>query len=320
MSFQELHSAIAAFRETFGCEPVACGYAPGRVNLIGDHTDYNDGFVFPMAIPVGTIVLGCHTDSTTTTILTLSDVGDKQIAFENKEIKADAENRTWVNYVKGVIALFPHQPVRPFNAVISSNVPLGAGLSSSAALEVAFFHFLEALSGNNITDLSIAEKATICQQAEHDFAGVPCGIMDQVVSFGGKEGQALLIDCRSTTIEYIPITNNDVVFVVTDSHVKHEHAGGEYKNRRRACEQVASLLGKTSLRDISMRELESSQSVLSEELYRIGRHVITENERTIDAAEALKRNDIRTFGTLMTQVSVRCVSTKCLLVVFHRFV
>lgn len=133
--------------------------------------------------------------------------------------------------------------------------------------------------------------------------------MDQLVCLGGKEGHALLIDFRSLAVEYIPLTClNNASIVIANSNVKHEHATGEYAQRKKACDQVASLLGKTSLRDISMRELESSKSVLSDELYTIARHVITENERTLNACDALKRSDLTVFGTLMTQVrhSVSC--------------
>jgi galactokinase len=186
-----------------------------------------------------------------------------------------------------------------------SNVPLGSGLSSSAALEVAAFHFFEFMTKEKQLEMDVVEKARICQKAEHDWAGVPCGLMDQLVSFAGRENQALLIDCRTKTIEYVPVPHQDkYVFVVTNSNVKHEHASNEYSNRKSSCEQVASLLAKSSLRDISMRELESSLNVLPDDLYRIGRHVITENERTLNAADALKRNDLTVFGALMTQVSM----------------
>lgn len=148
---------------------------------------------------------------------------------------------------------------------------------------------------------SIDEKAKLCQKAEHTFAGMPCGIMDQLISLSGEEGSAVLIDCRTLDTEAVPLTNNDFVFVVTNSNVKHELASSEYANRRRSCEQAASMLGKNSLRDVSMRELESSLPALDQDLYRTARHVITEIERTGDAAEALKRGEVSVFGALMTQ-------------------
>lgn len=151
---------------------------------------------------------------------------------------------------------------------------------------------------------SIEEKAKLCQKAEHTFAGMPCGIMDQLICLNGKAGNALLIDCRSLETELVPIVSEDCVFVVTNSNVKHELASSEYAARRRNCEQVATMLGKSSLRDVSMRELESSLPSLSQDLYRVARHVITEIERTANAAEALRRGDHSMFGTLMTQSHV----------------
>jgi len=158
------------------------------------------------------------------------------------------------------------------------------------------------MSQEKLSELDFVEKAKICQLAEHNWAGVPCGIMDQLVSFAGKEDHALLIDCRSHSIEYVPLPPEDqYVFVVANSNVKHSHASNEYANRKASCEQVSSLMSKSSLRDVSLSELESNINLLSEDLYKIARHVITENERTRNAAEALKRNDLPMFGALMTQ-------------------
>ena len=301
-------TASNKFSSLFGSPPKFGGHGSGRVNLIGEHTDYNDGLVLPMALPLHTVMIGNLSDSSVCRIHTLASVGSCQdLVFQLDQLQSkDSEDEeVWAKYIKGVIDNFPNkQSLKPFNAVIATSVPLGAGLSSSAALEVATFYFLESLMPESTSELDIVEKAKICQKAEHDWVGVPCGLMDQLVSFSGQENHALLIDCRSNSIEYVPLPPEDqYVFVVVDSHVKHEHASNEYVNRRRSCEQVASLLAKSSLRDISMRELESSLTVLPEDLYRIARHVITENERTLNAADALKRNHLTVFGALMTQVS-----------------
>ncbi|KAI1301553.1 Galactokinase [Halotydeus destructor] len=289
------------YEEKWGEKPVASSYGPGRVNLIGEHTDYNDGLVLPMAISAFTVMVGglsssneCHVDTLQTEV-----IGCKDASFQLEALEPGVP--AWCNYVKGVVSTFP-QEVKPFNAVIVSSVPLGSGLSSSAALEVSTFLLLEALFGS--TNLSLSDKAKLCQKAEHTFAGTPCGIMDQLISLSGKQDNALLIDCRSFETELVPVLNNEYVFVVTNSNVKHDLGTSEYASRRKACEQVASMLGRHSLRDVSMRELETSKNVLSDELYKIARHVVTEIERTADATEALKRNDLTIFGALMSQSHV----------------
>ena len=311
-SLQELvESASKKYQQLFGSKPIFGGHGSGRVNLIGEHTDYNDGLVLPMALPLHTVVVGGVSKDGNCCIETMAPVDGTARAcfsFDGLPPKSnpgvDAEE-LWSLYMKGVIANFPgREELKPFNAVVASTVPLGSGLSSSAALEVATFYFLDSiLGGKTTTGLDPADKAKVCQKSEHDWVGVPCGLMDQLVSVAGKQNHALLIDCRTNSIEYVPLPSDEYVFAVTNSNVKHEHSNNEYANRKRSCEQVASLLGKSSLRDISMRELESSQNVLSQDLYRIARHVITENERTFNAADALKRNDLTVFGTLMIQVS-----------------
>jgi galactokinase len=292
-------SACQRFEDVWGSPPIYCGYSPGRVNLIGEHTDYNEGLVFPMAITDYTVVVGAESASNTCTVETISGDVDlpKKTSFTLDEITAGLP--LWANYVKGITSVFPKK-LKPYNAVIASSVPLGGGLSSSAALEASTFLFLEALNGE-CTELTIGDKAKLCQKAEHEYAGMPCGVMDQLISLSGKKGHALLIDCRSLDSELIAIDSEDYSFLVINSNVKHELATTEYGQRRNACHQVASMLGKHSLRDVSMRELESSLPVLNDELYRIARHVVTEIERTADAAEALKKNDLIVFGTLMSQ-------------------
>ncbi|XP_040159893.1 galactokinase-like isoform X3 [Anopheles arabiensis] len=196
ISFDEVvKTSIETFRNTFGAEPELAACAPGRVNLIGEHIDYNDGFVLPMALQLGTVIVGRRngTDSTCD-VVTCSDSiqeGTKRAQFDSSTIAKGSPK--WLNYVKGVMFHF-RQPVPGFDAVIHTNVPVGSGLSSSAALEVATLTFLEQLTGKPVP--SMADGAKMCQRAEHTFANVPCGIMDQLIALGGRADHALLIDCR----------------------------------------------------------------------------------------------------------------------------
>ncbi|XP_029456356.1 galactokinase isoform X2 [Rhinatrema bivittatum] len=204
----------------------------------------------------------------------------------------------WANYVKGVIQHYRAGPLPGFNAVISSNVPLGGGLSSSASLEVATYTFLQQLCPD---DGDLIAKALACQKAEHTFAGMPCGIMDQFISVMGKEGHALLIDCRSLEANLVPLTDPNLVVLVTNSNVRHTLTGSEYPTRRRQCEEAAKALGKASLREASMADLDAAKALLTEEVYRRARHVIGEIARTVRAAEALKAGSYKEFGRLMVE-------------------
>ncbi|KAM9639937.1 galactokinase isoform 1-T1 [Morphnus guianensis] len=189
-------------------------------------------------------------------------------------------------------------PVPGFSAVIASDIPLGGGLSSSAALEVATYTFLQQLCPD---DDDLVAKALACQKAEHTFAGMPCGIMDQFISVMGKEGHALLIDCRSLETVLVPLTDASLAVLITNSNVRHTLTGSEYPTRRRQCEEAAAALGKASLRDATMAELEAARSRLGEEVYRRARHVIGEIARTAQAAQALQDRDYGMFGRLMVE-------------------
>uniref|UniRef100_A0A8C4UPJ2 Galactokinase n=1 Tax=Falco tinnunculus TaxID=100819 RepID=A0A8C4UPJ2_FALTI len=204
----------------------------------------------------------------------------------------------WANYIKGVIQHYRGGPVPGFSAVIASDIPLGGGLSSSAALEVATYTFLQQLCPD---DSDLVAKALACQKAEHTFAGMPCGIMDQFISVMGKEGHALLIDCRSLETTLVPLTDASLAVLITNSNVRHTLTGSEYPTRRRQCEEAAAALGKASLRDATMAELEAARSRLGEEVYRRARHVIGEIARTVQAAQALQDRDYRMFGRLMVE-------------------
>ncbi|XP_052543892.1 galactokinase isoform X3 [Tympanuchus pallidicinctus] len=290
-----LAAAREAYEAAFGGAAAVAAWAPGRVNLIGEHTDYNGGFVLPMD---GTI-----------SILTTAPGADEP---HRVQFPAPTQSRPlspgrphWANYVKGVIQHYRGGPVPGFNAVISSDVPLGGGLSSSASLEVATYTFLQQLCPD---DGDLVAKALACQQAEHTFAGMPCGIMDQFISVMGKENHALLIDCRSLDAVPVPLRDANLAVLITNSNVRHTLTGSEYPARRRQCQEAAAALGRTTLRDVTMAELEgfvcvsaASRSQLDEEVYRRARHVVGEIERTARAAQALRDGDYVTFGMLMVE-------------------
>ncbi|XP_010118457.1 PREDICTED: LOW QUALITY PROTEIN: galactokinase, partial [Chlamydotis macqueenii] len=198
----------------------------------------------------------------------------------------------------GVIQHYQGGPVPGFSAVIASDIPVGGGLSSSAALEVATYTFLQQLCPD---DGDLVAKALVCQKAEHTFASMPCGIMDQFISVMGKEGHALLIDCRSLETVLVPLTDASLAILITNSNVRHTLTGSEYPTRRRQCEEAVAALGKTSLRDATMAEVGASRSQLGEEVFRRARHVISEIARTAQAAQALQDRDYKTFGRLMVE-------------------
>jgi galactokinase len=204
----------------------------------------------------------------------------------------------WSNYVRGVIAGFQKRKKRVagFDAVIASNLPYGGGLASSAALEVAAATLLEAMTGQTLDPI---KKAVLCQQAEHDFAGVPCGIMDQFTSILGQENHALLLDCRSRTTTPVAMTNPDVTVLIINTNVRHKLAEGEYAKRRAQCEAAARVLKAAALRDATMEGLDAAQGQLDPVVFRRARHVISENERTLQAARAIQASDWTAVGQLM---------------------
>ncbi|XP_059684262.1 galactokinase [Gavia stellata] len=285
-----------------GSAAVLAAWAPGRVNLIGEHTDYNGGFVLPMALQLGTVLVGSPTQDGTISILTTSAEADEphrvQFPAPRQGSPLSPGQPRWANYVKGVIQHYRGGPVPGFSAVIASDIPLGGGLSSSAALEVATYTFLQQLCPD---DGDLVAKALACQKAEHTFAGMPCGIMDQFISVMGKEGHALLIDCRSLETVLVPLTDASLAVLITNSNVRHTLTGSEYPTRRRQCEEAAAALSKASLRDATMAELEAARNRLGEEVYRRARHVIGEIARTAQAAQALQDRDYKTFGRLMVE-------------------
>ncbi len=290
-----VHQARAIFHEHFGNEATHVAAAPGRVNLIGEHIDYCDGFVLPFAIE-RTVVIAAATNGTgEARVATAFDAEPATISVREDQKIADPK---WSNYLRGVVQGFRKRGIEVpgFDAFIISSLPGGAGLSSSAALECAVATLLENLTGAR---LETREKALLAQKAEHDFAGVPCGIMDQFSSAFGKDGQLILIDCRSTEIELVPFTDPSLTLLVSNTKVSHELSDGGYAARRKSTEDGLAAIGKPSWRDVTFADLESAASSMDPVTFRRGRHVVGEIARTIGAVEALKQNDFPLLGRLM---------------------
>ncbi len=268
------------FHELFGSSP-RLFRAPGRVNLIGEHTDYNDGFVMPAAIHLSTwVAIAPRPDR--------KFVVHSQNFSETIELGTGAEN-SWSRYALGVVRVqerIGHR-LQGANLLIYTDLPIGAGLSSSAALEVAVGYALLSVSG---IDVDRTDLALVCQRAEHEFAGVRCGIMDQMMACHGRAQHALLLDTRSLEYELLPLPD-DVSIVVSNTMVKHNLASTEYNTRRAECEVAARVFGR-SLRDVTLSEVENN---------RRARHVVTENARVQSAAVALKNEDLSEFGRLMSE-------------------
>lgn len=288
------------FRERFGAEPRVYR-APGRVNLIGEHTDYNDGFVMPAAIGFYCWVAA-------------SPRQDRKLVISSQEFPEKIEidlssgafrpSQRWSDYPVGVAAQLEKEgfQLKGANLLIHGEVPIGAGLSSSASIEVATALALAAESGLFIDRVQLAQ---ICQQAENEFVGMRCGIMDQFISLHGRANHALMLDCRSLQFELVPIPES-VKLVICNTGVKHKLAGGEYNRRREECEEAVRSLGKAlpgirALRDVSAEELEQHRELLSQVVYKRARHVVTENARVLDGMEALRAGDLQRFGECMAE-------------------
>ena len=299
MTLNELAKQTAdQFAKTFGRPPRWLAAAPGRVNIIGEHTDYNDGFVLPMAIERCTVIAADRPAGGNTKIQIHSALGNGVASLDLSQPIKPFPKGTWSNYPAGVIAGFVARGLNPggFDALVHSTVPLGGGLSSSAALEVATATLLEIITGQKLDPV---EKALLCQKAEHDYAGMPCGIMDQFISVMGRENHLLLLDCRSRKPELVPMTDPSVAVLIINTNVKHELTGSEYPTRRKQCEQAAKALGVPSLRDATADLLEKGKGKMPEVVYRRARHVIGEIERTPRAAEGIRASNWPAVGQLM---------------------
>ena len=291
------------FRAKFGVNPQVYR-APGRVNLIGEHTDYNDGFVMPAAIGFYCWVA-------------VSPRQDRKLVVSSQEFPEQAEvdlsaqppkpTHTWSDYSVGVAAQLELAGFRlsGANLLVHGEVPIGAGLSSSASIEVATALALAEESGLSIERSHLAR---ICQQAENDFVGMRCGIMDQFISLHRRANHAVMLDCRSLRYELVPIPQS-VKLVICNTGVKHKLAGGEYNRRREECEEALRALSKAmpnirALRDVSREQLEEHRGLLSEISYKRARHIVTENERVLKSVETLRAGDLKQFGESMAESHV----------------
>lgn len=271
--------------------------APGRVNLIGEHTDYNEGFVFPAAINFGTVIAAAKRDDRIIEVVAL-DYDNERCAFSLDEIIHQVQPG-WLNYVKGVCQAVQvkHPQLGGANLVVTGNVPQGAGLSSSASFEVAIISALTKLYDLNIEGI---EAALLGQQAENQFVGCACGIMDQLISALGKPGMAMLLDCRDLSQRFIALPD-DFAIMIVNSNVKRGLVDSEYNLRRQQCESAVSKLGCNSLRDADLALLETHKETLTEDEYKRARHVITENKRTEEMFAALGQGNIVRVSELMAE-------------------
>ena len=296
--------AAQAFRQRFGGPATTVWSAPGRVNLIGEHTDYNDGFVLPFALAVGTAVAARRSDTPEWTVT--SEATEQEIRFTKADLTPGAVP-DWGAYVAGVAWALGQSgvDVPPAQLTIASDVPAGAGLSSSAALECATLAALLELAA---ADQPREVWPTIAQRAENEYVGVPCGIMDQSASTLCQPGHALFLDCRSLEVRHVPfdLAASGLAMLVIDTRAPHQHAGGEYAERRATCEAAARQLGLPALRDVS--DLAAALSALPDELSRRRvRHVVTENDRTLATVALLEDGRAAEIGPILTasHVSLR---------------
>ncbi|MFN3430032.1 MAG: galactokinase, partial [Candidatus Sericytochromatia bacterium] len=299
----------AAFKERYGADPEYVVRAPGRVNLIGEHTDYNDGFVFPAAIDREMIIAATpKADRKDLEVVLYSMDYQTEDRFNLAKLAKSPEH-PWSDYARGMLSIWQACAfkTRAFEAVISGNVPQGAGLSSSAAYEVAVGALL-----NEMLALGIAPKqlALLAQKAENRFIGVQCGIMDQFISALGRKDAALLIDCRSLDFRPVPLrlAEQGMAIVITHSGVRRGLVDSEYNARRAECQEAVALLAKKlkrpemkALRDVTLAEFKKNEKGLPPQVAKRARHVISENERVLDSVEALQRGDLKAFGKLMNE-------------------
>ncbi|WP_230433307.1 galactokinase [Plesiomonas shigelloides] len=287
-----------AFKATLGYAPTHIVQAPGRVNLIGEHTDYNDGFVLPCAINYQTVVAAAKRDDNIVRVISV-DYGNAQDEFDLTQEIAFQHDKMWANYIRGVVKCLLARGFQFTGAdiAVSGNVPQGAGLSSSAALEVVIGQTFKVLFN---LEISQAEIALNGQQAENEFVGCNCGIMDQMISAEGSQQHAMLLDCRSleTTSVSMP---EELAVVIINSNKKRGLVDSEYNTRREQCEAVAAIFGVKALRDVTLEQFNQKSHELDPLLRKRARHVITENYRTLDAAQALSQHDMQRMGRLMAE-------------------
>lgn len=290
---------LQQFEERFGSTPVGVWAAPGRVNVIGEHTDYNDGFVLPFAIDRTTqVAAALREDSTIRVSSTFSP--DAEVLATNLEGLAAGDVEGWAAYPVGVLWALQEagHPVRGMDLLIDSQVPVGAGLSSSAAIECAV-----AVAANELFELGLtgSDLARIGQRAENEMVGAPTGLMDQSASLLGRHGHAVFLDCRSQHAELValPLQQEGLALLVIDTRVSHSHATGGYAARRRSCDVGADVMGVPALRDLTEADLPEASGLLDEETFRRVRHVVTENARVQRTVELLSAEGPRAIAPLL---------------------
>ena len=310
LSFKE--GVLKAFEEKFGAsDGVKCYFAPGRVNLIGEHTDYNGGHVFPCALTIGTYAAAKKRDDRKLRFysVNLDKTGVIETSLDEfKPLKDD----NWTSYLKGVMWAFEKRGFKMdqgLDIAIYGNIPNGSGLSSSASIEVLTGFVLRDLYGFDVTNVDLA---IIGQDAENNYCGMNCGIMDQFASSMGKKDNAIFLDCATLNYEYAPVVLNGMKLVVTNTNKKHKLVGSAYNDRRRECEEareiLASAAGIKTLGDLSNEDFEKHKDAIKDPVVqKRAKHAVYENNRTLTAVAALKAGDIETFGKLMnaSHVSLR---------------
>ncbi|GAM69862.1 galactokinase [Vibrio sp. JCM 19236] len=287
-----------SFSQVIGEDATHIFQAPGRVNIIGEHTDYNDGFVLPCAINYQTVIAASKRDDNLVKVVSV-DYGNDVDEFDLTQEIEFQQDKMWANYIRGVVKflLLRGYQLGGANISVSGNVPQGAGLSSSAALEVVVGQTFKTLYQ---LDISQAEIALNGQQAENEFVGCNCGIMDQMISAVGRENHAMLLDCRSLETELVSMPEALSV-VIINTNKQRGLVDSEYNTRRQQCEEAATILGVKALRDADMALFDAKLPHMSEVVAKRARHVITENERTLEAAKALKEKDFSRLSELMEQ-------------------
>ena len=297
MQDNRLSRTAAAFETAFGAAPTLFVQAPGRVNLIGEHTDYNDGLVLPCAIDYRTAIAAKPRSDRKVRVVA-ADYGDALDEYDLDAPIGRVDQPMWANYVRGVVEQFVKRglPVQGMDMAIAGDVPQGAGLSSSASLSVAVGRLFATLPG--FEALSPIDIALIAQASENDFVGTKCGNMDQISSACGVEGHALMIDCRSLEVKPVPVPDNAAIMIF-NSNVTRGLVDSAYNVRREQCEAAARHFGIPALRDLDLATLEARAGELDPVVLRRARHVVTEDDRVLAAADALQAGDLERLGELM---------------------
>lgn len=299
----------SSFLKIFNMDPILI-FSPGRINIIGEHTDYNDGFVFPAAINKGIITAIQKSTAEFCTVVAVDF--NETFEFSLNSVQS-IPNGGWKNYILGVVAEIQKKGIKlgAFNIVFGGDIPVGSGLSSSAALENSIVYGLNEIFGLRLTK---KEMILISQQAEHNYVGVRCGIMDQYASMFGKKNSALFLDCRTVEADEIKIDFKKYQLVLINTNVKHSLSESAYNDRRSVCEKVSAILNVSALRDASEENLQNIKTKISEEDYQKALYVIQENKRVQQAVKTLENNDIPALGKLLyeshnglqTQYKVSC--------------